>query len=160
MLPFSKVQNVFYSNIENLVLPPGCRPYGPEAGPGHRKLAWPLRKPWSDGILECWNTGFGGIRSFLCSWQRPENKISPASAFDPQYSIIPWVLERPTPPLRGGVKPRLRRGLWTRIFIGVLPSLDVKGFFKGIILITGCLPFSGLQNLAKGCLQSFGRWNT
>jgi hypothetical protein len=24
----------FYSNIENLVLPPGCKPYGPEAGPG------------------------------------------------------------------------------------------------------------------------------
>jgi heme-degrading monooxygenase HmoA len=24
----------FYSNIENLVLPPGCKPYGLEAGPG------------------------------------------------------------------------------------------------------------------------------
>jgi hypothetical protein len=31
---------IFQSNllfkIENLVLPPGCRPYGPEAGPGQR----------------------------------------------------------------------------------------------------------------------------
>ncbi len=119
-----------YSNIENLVLPPGCRPYGPEAGPGHRKLAWPLRKPWSDGILECWNTGFGGIRSFLCGWQRPENKISPAAAFDPQYSIIPWVLERPTPPLRGVVKPRLRRGLWTRIFTLQQPAGLSSGYEK------------------------------
>ena len=26
--------NPIYSNIEKLVFPPGCRPYGPEAGPG------------------------------------------------------------------------------------------------------------------------------
>ncbi len=30
---------MFYSNIENLVLPPGCRPYGSEAGP-------PARRPY------------------------------------------------------------------------------------------------------------------
>jgi hypothetical protein len=58
------------------------------SGPGHRKLALPLLKPWSDGILERWRNGFGGIRSFLCGWQRPENKISPSSSFDSQYSIF------------------------------------------------------------------------
>jgi hypothetical protein len=26
----------FLFKTENLVLPPGCRPYGPEAGPGQR----------------------------------------------------------------------------------------------------------------------------
>ncbi len=28
-----------YFASENLVLPPGCRPYGPEAGPGQRQSA-------------------------------------------------------------------------------------------------------------------------
>ena len=32
-------RRVIYSNIEKLVLPPGCRPYGPEAGP-------PARRPY------------------------------------------------------------------------------------------------------------------
>jgi hypothetical protein len=30
---------IFYSKIVNLVLPPGCKPYGPEAGPGYL-LTW------------------------------------------------------------------------------------------------------------------------
>jgi len=50
-----------YSNIENLVLPPGCRPY-----PTGRKLGQVrdnrlcrescCKRGRNDGILECWNT--------------------------------------------------------------------------------------------------------
>ena len=38
-IPAVKVHVPFYSNIENLVLPPGCKLYGPEAGLGSLLLA-------------------------------------------------------------------------------------------------------------------------
>jgi len=57
-------------------------------GPSQKRLTLPLFRPWGDGILECWNTGFVGIRSFSVGRHGPENKIRPSSAFDPRYSIV------------------------------------------------------------------------
>jgi hypothetical protein len=37
------IYQVYYS-IENLVLPPGCKPYGPEVGQGQSSLALPYRR--------------------------------------------------------------------------------------------------------------------
>ena len=76
-----------YSTIENLVLPPGCRPTG-------RKLSqvrgnWLCRRqmPWGDGILECWNNGFIRMRSFLDTFPKSEIKIKIISVFYTQYSL-------------------------------------------------------------------------
>ena len=41
----------FYYNIENPVLPPGCRPCGPEVRPGQSKLAMPLKTCRSTGAV-------------------------------------------------------------------------------------------------------------
>ena len=37
---------------ENLVLPPGPRPYGPEAGPGQNSMALPVNMLSGIGVLE------------------------------------------------------------------------------------------------------------
>jgi hypothetical protein len=46
-----------YLAAEKLVLPPGYRPYGPEAGPGQSQKALPKSKAmgyWNIGVLEYW----------------------------------------------------------------------------------------------------------
>jgi len=63
--------------------------------------------------MEYWNVGIMGLAELDLFYVAGKNqKIK--SAHHPllipnipffQYSIIPWVLELPTPPLRGGPKP-------------------------------------------------------
>jgi hypothetical protein len=45
--------------------------------------------PWGTGIMECWNTGFGGMRSTLYRWPSLEIKIRTSSVSHTQYSIFP-----------------------------------------------------------------------
>ena len=33
-----------------------------------------IRIPWGTGIMECWNTGFGGMRSIFIGWHWALNK--------------------------------------------------------------------------------------
>jgi hypothetical protein len=47
-----RLEQAHYSINENLVLFLGCRPYGPEAGPGQRSLALSVIVSRSDGVLE------------------------------------------------------------------------------------------------------------
>jgi len=51
----------FYFALKNLVLPPGRRPYGPEAGPCLSRIAG-VRDRWlcpykSTGVMEYWSIG-------------------------------------------------------------------------------------------------------
>jgi hypothetical protein len=46
--------------------------------------------PWGTGIMECWNTGFGGMRSaFNLDDTDQKLKIRTSSAYYTQYSIFP-----------------------------------------------------------------------
>jgi hypothetical protein len=65
--------------------------------------------PWNDGILECWNTEYGGVRSIFIM-DGTDQKIKPDN--HPllvlnipffHYSSIPLDVLRQTPPLWGEI---------------------------------------------------------
>jgi hypothetical protein len=66
--------------------------------------------PWGIGRMECWNTGFGGMRSIFHIDGTEQKLISDHHPlFIPNipifhHSIIPWVIWRQTPPLWGEIK--------------------------------------------------------